>query len=271
VSDRTKALEAERIQNKERNEKRTFREILKNKRDPKRSVYYDEVWNPYGVPPPGMPWREREDDDSEGTSSLSIMYIVHMLTYLGWSTDSEVRRIPMPKDIPPSTAPHPQSQQREQPVIQRQRTPPRPKKEKTPEPEVPKQGPSATIEEAFLRAGAATVEAAPVIRDFQKEAVAFVPSVIKRRPPAPPKPSAKVEKVEPVVEKSFATTVEEVKDEEEESLVAPVLPSVSTSPAQPLPEKRQREAEVETKAQQPPPPPPAPPKRRRLVNAAPDV
>jgi len=194
-----------------------------------------------------------------------------MLTYLGWSTDSEVRRIPMPKDTPPSTTPHPRSQQREQPITRRQRTPPRPKKEKTPEPEVPNEGPSATIEEAFLRAGAPTIEVAPVIRDFQKEAVAFVPSVVKRRPLPPPKPSVNLEKVVPVVEKSFATTMEEVKDEEEESLVASVLPSVVTPPAQALPEKRQREVEVETKSQQPPPPPLAPPKRRRLVNAAPDV
>jgi len=194
-----------------------------------------------------------------------------MLTYLGWSTDSEVRRIPMPKDTPPSTTPHPRSQQREQPITRRQRTPPRPKKEKTPEPEVPNEGPSATIEEAFLRAGAPTIEVAPVIRDFQKEAVAFVPSVVKRRPLPPPKPSVNLEKVVPVVEKSFATTMEEVKDEEEESLVASVLPSVATPPAQALPEKRQREVEVETKSQQPPPPPLAPPKRRRLVNAAPDV
>lgn len=28
-------------------------------RDPKRSVYYDPVYNPFGVPPPGMPYRER--------------------------------------------------------------------------------------------------------------------------------------------------------------------------------------------------------------------
>ena len=266
MSDRTKALEAERIQNKERDQNRTFREILKNKRDPKRSVYYDEVWNPYGVPPPGMPWREREDDDSDGTLSLITMYIVHILTYLGWSTDSEVRRIPMPKDTPPPTTPHPRSQQREQPVPQRQRTPPRPTK-KTPEPEMPIQGPSATIEDAFLRAGATTIEVAPVIRDFQKEAVAFVPSVVKRRPPPPPKLSAKVERVESVVEKSFATTVEDGNDEEEESLTGPS----DAMPAKPSPEKRQREVEVETKPPQQQPPPPAPPKRRRLVNAAPDV
>jgi hypothetical protein len=28
-------------------------------RDPKRSLYYDAVYNPFGVPPPGMPYRER--------------------------------------------------------------------------------------------------------------------------------------------------------------------------------------------------------------------
>ncbi len=28
-------------------------------RDPKRSVYYDPVLNPFGAPPPGMPYRER--------------------------------------------------------------------------------------------------------------------------------------------------------------------------------------------------------------------
>ncbi|WFD35858.1 hypothetical protein MCUN1_002726 [Malassezia cuniculi] len=29
------------------------------KRDPTRSIYYDPVFNPYGAPPPGMPYRER--------------------------------------------------------------------------------------------------------------------------------------------------------------------------------------------------------------------
>ena len=31
----------------------------KNGRDPRRSVYYDPVFNPYGAPPPGMEYRER--------------------------------------------------------------------------------------------------------------------------------------------------------------------------------------------------------------------
>jgi hypothetical protein len=30
-------------------------------RDPKKSVYYDAVYNPFGVPPPGMPYRERSE------------------------------------------------------------------------------------------------------------------------------------------------------------------------------------------------------------------
>ena len=70
VSDRTKMDEAVKAKLKEKEERRQFREILKNKRDPKKSVYYDEVWNPYGVPPPGMPWKERDEEDSEGNSPL---------------------------------------------------------------------------------------------------------------------------------------------------------------------------------------------------------
>jgi hypothetical protein len=28
-------------------------------RHPERSIYYDEIMNPYGMPPPGMPYQER--------------------------------------------------------------------------------------------------------------------------------------------------------------------------------------------------------------------
>ncbi|WVQ67646.1 uncharacterized protein L199_005849 [Kwoniella botswanensis] len=34
-------------------------------RDPKKSVYYDPVYNPFGVPPPGLPYRERTPDQVE--------------------------------------------------------------------------------------------------------------------------------------------------------------------------------------------------------------
>lgn len=30
-------------------------------KDPTRSAYYDPVYNPWGVPPPGMPYRERSE------------------------------------------------------------------------------------------------------------------------------------------------------------------------------------------------------------------
>jgi hypothetical protein len=30
-------------------------------KDPKRSVYYDPTYNPFGAPPPGMPYRERSE------------------------------------------------------------------------------------------------------------------------------------------------------------------------------------------------------------------
>lgn len=35
-------------------------------RDPKRSVYYDAVYNPFGVPPPGMPYAERRELERRG-------------------------------------------------------------------------------------------------------------------------------------------------------------------------------------------------------------
>ncbi|WRT66424.1 uncharacterized protein IL334_003380 [Kwoniella shivajii] len=39
-------------------------------RDPKRSVYYDPVYNPFGVPPPGMPYMEKPaEEESEEDSS----------------------------------------------------------------------------------------------------------------------------------------------------------------------------------------------------------
>lgn len=28
---------------------------------PERSIYYDPVFNPFGAPPPGMPYRERRE------------------------------------------------------------------------------------------------------------------------------------------------------------------------------------------------------------------
>src|SRR5271155_849359 len=101
----------------------------------------------------------------------------------------------MPRDTPPATKnPKTQPQQSRQPIRSEPTSPRQQAKpktvEKAPEPDVRKEGPSATIEEAFLRAGATVIEAAPVLRDFQKEAVSIVPTIVKRRPP---KKSTKVE------------------------------------------------------------------------------
>lgn len=92
VSDRTKGREAELLKEKEKQEKRAFKEVLKNKRDPKRSVYYDEVWNPYGVPPPGLPWKERDEDDSEGTRRnlrVRLTFFYRLVYGFGCKTNSD--------------------------------------------------------------------------------------------------------------------------------------------------------------------------------------
>lgn len=83
VSDRTKGRDEERERERQTELKRQFKDAVRGKRDPRRSVYYDEVWNPYGIPPPGMPWKERDEDDSEGTqpplcSVISITFSLCM-------------------------------------------------------------------------------------------------------------------------------------------------------------------------------------------------
>ncbi len=141
----------------------------------------------------------------------------------------------MPRDTPPPTTTKPRQQL---PIPRKETPPPQPKAvEKIPEPEIRKEGPSATIEEAFLRAGATVIEAAPVIRNFEKEAVRIVPSVVKRRPPKKPTKPLETKLEE---QKSFATTVEDEEDETEQ--------------------EQQRATAVETTL-----------KRPLVVNAAPDV
>lgn len=210
----------------------------------------------------------------------------------------------MPRDTPPATVRKPKPE-RQEPI--RAKSPPKamPKaieKKPEPEPEPVKQGPSETIEEAFLRAGAAVIEAAPVLRDFQKEAVKFVPSIVKKRPPpkkAPKKEEEKEEerkgeerrddegvKGEMAVERSFATTVEDELEEDEttpmkrappaeapavaeSTRMEPVI-SKPVAPATTEPSLK-RPLEAEKKVESQPPLTAAPPKRRRMVNAAPDV
>lgn len=41
-------------------------------RDPTRSVYYDPVYNPWGVPPPGMPYQERRESLPMGLPCIAF-------------------------------------------------------------------------------------------------------------------------------------------------------------------------------------------------------
>jgi hypothetical protein len=176
----------------------------------------------------------------------------------------------MPRDTPPPTRTPAQPPQRE-PTIRRDITPPA--RTKTPEPIPEKQGPSDSVEEAFLRAGATVVEAAPVLRDFQKEATVFVPTVVRRRPPPPTKKQqTKVEEEE----RPHATDSVEVPSDEVMRDVAEIAIDDKTDPEF-LEVKRTIEntgvalgdkSAIDTA----PPTEDAPrPKRRRMINAAPDV
>lgn len=40
-------------------------------RDPKKSLYYDAVYNPFGVPPPGMPYRQRSEFQSSKSNPIA--------------------------------------------------------------------------------------------------------------------------------------------------------------------------------------------------------
>ncbi|WWC89269.1 uncharacterized protein L201_004190 [Kwoniella dendrophila CBS 6074] len=69
-----KSKEGENRNLKEEAQKHLYDESGKL-RDPKKSIYYDAIYNPFGVPPPGMPYKERtpeiqseeesEDDEDE--------------------------------------------------------------------------------------------------------------------------------------------------------------------------------------------------------------
>ena len=53
-------------------------------RHPERSIYYDPVMNPYGVPPPGMPYIERRKC-LIGTRSIHSLYRPQLSTRMKWT------------------------------------------------------------------------------------------------------------------------------------------------------------------------------------------
>ncbi|KAH7886011.1 WW domain binding protein 11-domain-containing protein [Phlebopus sp. FC_14] len=80
-------------------------------RHPERSIYYDPVMNPYGVPPPGMPYLERplgadevpSDEDAEGSDDDIVMPdgLPPGTSMQDAESDSD-DEIPMPEGPPPA-------------------------------------------------------------------------------------------------------------------------------------------------------------------------
>ncbi|EMR11452.1 hypothetical protein PNEG_00470 [Pneumocystis murina B123] len=82
-------IESEKTKAREAKEEKQQQKIPKN---PEKSIYYDPIYNPYGVPPPGMPYKEWSDIEDDETSSNEP------------STPESVSIIPMPKGSPPPSS-----------------------------------------------------------------------------------------------------------------------------------------------------------------------
>ncbi|KAG2755417.1 hypothetical protein P692DRAFT_20844310 [Suillus brevipes Sb2] len=241
-------------------------------RHPERSIYYDAVMNPYGVPPPGMPYMERplrpdetaSDDEADGDDDVLMPEGPPPTDNNNDTVDSD-DDIPMPEGPPPSvlqgsntplppppfsnsvqgSPPFPPSYPHQPPgfghppppgfppgvspyppvsaFMQPHMPPPPPGffprvqstssmqdplssiphqtyqahrvNRLTPHPSLPEK-PSPPGASLLGIAGnnttTATVSAAPQLRDFKKEATAFVPTSLKRKRPAAGMASSKV-------------------------------------------------------------------------------
>ena len=147
--------------------------------------------NPYGVPPPGMPQRMREEDAS-GSDSDS-------------STPSSVARIPMPPGSPPSRKTVDEAMTtslQESPVDKAQsiRTSSRespPDKEALPE--------IYADDESVLPEAKTTYAAEPTMRNLQQEAANFVPSKLKRKAPSNAPKRAQIDPLDGLDQADYGT------------------------------------------------------------------
>lgn len=184
-------------------------------RDPKKSYYYDPVYNPYGVPPPGMPYRERtptgmtdpedsSDDSDEDSDDDIVMPEGPPPEEEPDSDDSDW--IPLPDGPPPPSAlpapppihmgrggmrgrgqprggPHRGGPPRAGPGRPLPAAPPSlPAKPGTvpvvTAPAVPRVEPKAAVAAAPV---AATISAEPQLRDLRKETTQFVPRAARKK------------------------------------------------------------------------------------------
>ncbi|TIB42372.1 hypothetical protein E3P86_00393 [Wallemia ichthyophaga] len=137
---------------------------------PARSVYYDATYNPTGVPPPGMPYAEREEESGSGSESGSDDIPMPTAPRPSGSQneavddsdsdlDSDLDDIPMPAGPPPNAAIHTHTQTA---------THPQPTTE-------------ITEDERRKAAEKATISSAPQMRDLQKESAMLLPAQLVRK------------------------------------------------------------------------------------------
>ncbi|KAL2314227.1 Protein saf1 [Schizosaccharomyces pombe] len=175
-------VESDKTKEAERQHKPRKPFIPKN---PKRSIYYDPIFNPYGVPPPGMPYREKEELSSE--------------------TDESVIDIPLPSEEYPFEDPKPREKKNKsfKPKHHKKQdinaTSAQPKSTTTTEAAAN----TKDIEEETM----IEYSAQPVVRDLRQEAAQFLPAAFQRQK------LAKGQKIgQP--DRDVSSQVQEDKDEE---------------------------------------------------------
>ncbi|WFD26160.1 hypothetical protein MNAN1_001136 [Malassezia nana] len=161
--------------------------------DPTRSIYYDPVFNPYGAPPPGMPYKERGPSPDGYHVAKKRKASPPQASTLderpGVSDDSD-DDIVMPAGPPPPRrsarvprTPHAPIETVAAPVTYTQ--PPSPPKEQLHQDESPNEAPDeqapVTIQHKGDPSPPIVLSAGPQMRDLQKETTAFVPPSVQRR------------------------------------------------------------------------------------------
>lgn len=165
-------IESEKTKARDAKEEKKLQKIPKN---PKKSIYYDPVFNPYGVPPPGMPYKEWSDMEESEISSE------------GQSTPESIAAIPMPPGSPPPSA-----------YLDKKRKRKRPKNLKHSNKELKEnmnfshssyhtekriQNNNSIKEESSIPAPTPTIvySANSILRDLKKESTAFIPTSVQRK------------------------------------------------------------------------------------------
>ncbi|WFD18855.1 hypothetical protein MCAP1_001067 [Malassezia caprae] len=155
--------------------------------DPTRSIYYDPVFNPYGAPPPGLPYKEREP-------SPDAYHVAKKPRPAPPKEEDSDDDIVMPAGPPPlrrTARPAAPRTKRDRtaavstvaaPVTYTQPSTYDPATEPVFDPD--EQAPAATDPEPepeMEEAQPTVLSAAPEMRDFKKETTAFVPASVRQR------------------------------------------------------------------------------------------